>query len=301
MDGQDNIANVGSQDGRLPMSEATFTSHPQGACDEPSASPKGSFDQDIDGTRCLFCHAKSPDFDSNISHMLQIHSFLVPEQHRLQVDMEILITYLDLVISGYSQCLYCMTQRSSGEAARQHMMAKGHCKIDVASQDSEFRDFYELELDEAGEEQGPSFLQVDDASILLPSGTILSNRMTHSRRYRPRRPLDTTAAASELADQSSSSAEPSGATVTDQSVGGLRPAERRELALGTQLARLRASDRSSLLHLTSAQQRSQLSTQNKQISEARRAQRAMEALTQRKGNKTLMKHFSPDTTARPNG
>ena len=146
-------------------------------------------DQDVDLARCLFCLARSSDPEENLSHMSRVHSFFVPEQHRLQVDMDTLIVYLDLVISTYHQCLYCMSQRSNADAVRQHMVAKGHCRIDVASQDSEFQDFYEIDVDHAGEGEertrssatesetpAPPLSREDDGSILLPSGATIFSR-----------------------------------------------------------------------------------------------------------------------------
>jgi pre-60S factor REI1 len=198
--------------------------------------------QTFDATRCLFCHAKNSDFGSNISHMLKTHGFLVPEQDRLQVDLETLIAYLDLFISGYSQCLYCGTQRSSDEAARQHMMANGHCKFDITSQGSEFRDFYEFESDDAVEDEAqssssavkaaaPPFVQVDETSIRLPSGKILSNRSVRPRYHRDRRLPDAIIAVFELIDNLPNSAEASEAPSSGQSLGPVGPVERRNLAL----------------------------------------------------------------------
>lgn len=270
-------------------------------------------EQDPDGNRCLFCHAKSPDSDANLSHMLKSHSFVVPEQHRLKVDTKTLIQYLDLIISDDSQCLYCLTQRSSSEAARQHMLGKGHCKIDITSPESEFRDFYDFNgPDESGEEAGrdhatkwrdsqapvsPKWQELDETSVLLPSGIVLSNRATHSRRrYAPAtntsESIDNSVSASEATRNNSESVGTASANT---------PATRRFLALGDKLARLRASDRAGLLHLTSAQQLSQLSRQQKQTEQGRRAQRAMEARVQRQGNKTLMTNYKPDTPGRSNG
>lgn len=283
------------------------------ACEEANMLPNEPLPQPFDAKRCLFCHAFNSDFNANISHMLKTHGFLVPDEDRLRVDLETFVTYVNLVISQYFQCIYCGSERGGDDAVRQHMRAKGHCKVDITSQDSEFRDFYDFESNDV-EENGDlnnspvakpaalPFTQISDTSVLLESGKILHDRSVHSRHHRNLRFSGKgSAAAVERPNEQSSPIEAGEAKGDSHSLGPLRPIERRTLAVDNQLAHLRAADRRSLLHLPPAQQRSQLAVQKKQMDEARRAQQLTESHVRRKGNKTLMKHFVNDVPGRLNG
>lgn len=121
------------------------------------------------------------------NHGLFIPSSIDDGSHTLSVDLETLVRYLYLVIFGYNECLQCHTQRQSVNAVQQHMMAKGHCRIDLDDKESEFRDFYEDELETAGEEPAP--LGTHNNTHLLSSGKVISHRSTlFPRIRRPRDP-----------------------------------------------------------------------------------------------------------------
>lgn len=281
----------------------------QGSSEQDDPLPEQSLRQTVDATRCLFCYKNNLNFDANISHMLSRHDFLVPEQDRLLVDIETLIAYLDLVVKEYAQCLYCETLRGTSEAARHHMIAKGHCKIDITNPGCEFRDFYDFQFGDPEEDvaQGgsdaklaaPLFVNVDETSVRLPSGKILSNRTVRTHTHRERH-FSRTTSDTILIDNSSPTTEAPEMT-SNHEIGLLRRGERRNIALGNQLCQLRTADRASLIHMTPAEQRSQLLVQKKQTDQARRAQRQMESRVQRVGNKTLMKHFVPDVPGPTNG
>jgi pre-60S factor REI1 len=171
--------------------------------------------------QCLFCNMASPDLDTNISHMHKNHGLFIPVDIkdgflRLAVDLETLMRYLHLVIYGYHECLHCHIQKQTAQAVRQHMMGKGHCRVDLDDEESEFRDFYEedgvvsgssesgLDEEEAShssddnEEAGgtsgsqPSRRQpsskVDGISLSLSSGKVVSHRSAPPPRHH-RRPL----------------------------------------------------------------------------------------------------------------
>lgn len=276
---------------------------------------------EYDPAQCLFCspsRGSHPTFDDNLIHMQKKHGLFLPEPSRLLVQIETLINYCHLVISGYYECLYCGTQRNSAEGAQQHMIAKGHCKIDISNEASEFRDFYDFtsnheDRSDDDSEREPktcaptSLVQPTDTSLRLPSGKILSHRSApkpqpgrrrgqtgHKTEYKPGPSLE----GSQLP-----LAQP---RHDHDGVGGgartaLIRAEKRDIGSASHLASLRASDRSSLLHLPSSQQRALLATQKKQIESARKAERHMQSRVERMGNKTLMKHFVPDTPGRSNG
>lgn len=170
--------------------------------------------------QCLFCNLTSPDFDTNVSHMHKNHGLFIPLEIEdgllaLVVDLETLVQYLHLVVSGYKECLFCHTGRQTTQAVQQHMMGKGHCRIDLDGE-SEFRDFYE-EVDNASAasenaldegDLGESYPKSDDEitqetttdkqskrqasfetdgnSLCLSSGKVLSHRSAPPpRRHRP--------------------------------------------------------------------------------------------------------------------
>lgn len=104
---------------------------------------------------CLFCNQKSSDFVANLLHMQKAHGLFIPTSIdggalHLAVDMETLVGYMHLVILGYHECILCGTQKVDGWAVRQHMMGRGHCRIDLAGAESEWREFYEEQSDTLG-------------------------------------------------------------------------------------------------------------------------------------------------------
>jgi pre-60S factor REI1 len=268
---------------------------------------------DFDPAQCLFCNHINSGLDDNLAHMLKMHGLFIPDKGRLVVDAETLIAYFHLIIFGYFECLYCNTQRSSAEAAQQHMMGKGHCKFDVSSEDSEFRDFYDFDSSHENDDEedaGTSakrltlpFVQPDGTSLRLPSGKTLSHHS--SRKPRPQqyknRP-DTDSTSSQLdPNPPTSSQSTSDSAPSRYGSGALTKAEKRDFAFTNQLVYLRADDRRSLMHLPTSQQRALLAAQKKQMDKARRAERMMHSRVERMGNKTLMKHFVNDVPGRLNG
>jgi pre-60S factor REI1 len=289
---------------------------------DSEVSDASSLDQvEYDPAQCLFCNPSQgshPTLDDNLIHMQKMHGLFLPEPGRLIVHIETLVYYCHLVISGYYECLYCGTQRNNAEGAQQHMMAKGHCKIDISREDSEFRDFYDLTSDHGdgsgGEDEErdtktfapTSLVQPTDTSLRLPSGKILSHRSAPKsppQRRRGHPEHDTEGNPGPVLE---SPRPPLSQPRPDDGVGGststaLTRTEKRDLNFASQLSSLRVSDRSSLLHLPSSQQRALLTTRRKQVESARKAERQMQTRVERQGNKTLMKHFVPDTPGRSNG
>jgi pre-60S factor REI1 len=303
------------------LGERHALEHDEG--DDIEISDASSLDQvEYDSAQCLFCnpsHGSYPTLDDNLIHMQKMHGLFLPEPGRLLVHIETLINYCHLVISGYCECLYCGTQRNNAEGAQQHMMAKGHCKIDISREDSEFRDFYDFTSDHDdnsdcdGEGREPktlastSLVQPTDTSLRLPSGKILSHRSGPKSPPQRRRvqPEHETKGKPGPGLEGSQRPLPHPRPDDDGVRGGastaLTRAEKRDLGSAGQLASLRASDRSSLLHMPSSQQRALLATQKKQVESARKTQKHMQSRVERMGNKTLMKHFVPDTPGRSNG
>lgn len=180
---------------------------------EPDGEPTGP---SFTSTQCLFCNAVSTDFGSNLSHMSKKHSLFIPAAIdngtlTIAVDLETLVQYMHLVVSTYHECLFCHTQRQSAHAVQQHMMGKGHCRVALEDDDSEFRDFYEdlgarsdgesseelsgsedeveaVPTSNRGVNEAP--LRLRDSSLLLSSGKLLSHRSAPAQKHH--RPLSET-------------------------------------------------------------------------------------------------------------
>ncbi|KAK2736991.1 TRI15 protein [Colletotrichum kahawae] len=117
--------------------------------DSDQSHPDESFEsyvRSFDPTRCLFCNHVQNDLHQNIIHMHRRHSFIVPNKDYLAVDTEKLMECLHSVILKDAQCICCGSIRGSFHAAQQHMLHKGHCRIDVCK-GSEFREFYHFDFE----------------------------------------------------------------------------------------------------------------------------------------------------------
>ena len=278
-----------------------------------SDTGQGLLDQPFQTTLCLFCNEVNSDLDDNLSHMLKMHGLFIPDKD-LQVELETLLSYSHLVIFGYHECLWCGSQRSSAEAVQQHMMDKGHCRIDTA-EGSDFHDFLATELgrkDDEGdaatpaEPPTPTSIQPDDTTIRLSSGKVLTRRSVGKPRPpQPKHPnKDSLNPQSATSDPPSPSSLPVPASAPDRSSPSralTTRAERRASAFTDQLARLRAGDRYSLAHLPASQQRSLLANRKKQMDQARKAEMRIQSRVASMGNKTLMKHFVMDVPGPANG
>ncbi|KAF3064417.1 hypothetical protein GL218_01325 [Daldinia childiae] len=132
--------------------------------EEPSAP-------DFDPGSCLFCAQESDTLDDNMTHMAAAHSFNVPFQEFLAVDLDTIIEYLHFVIFGYRECICCGTRRGTVEGVQQHMVAKSHCRFDISIETEEFYEMLRSEnavIDQA---------QRDDSTpVRLPSGKLISHR-----------------------------------------------------------------------------------------------------------------------------
>ncbi len=293
--------------------------------EQPPISPLVPLEEapDFDTLQCLFCTHQSLSVELSLSHMHKSHGLFIPQRDHLVVDIETLLAYLHLVIFGYRECLACGTQRNSVEAVQQHMLGKGHCRFDIEDDESEYRDFYDFgsaaEAEEDGDEDRhsgiealvvsvktsglsarPVFTQLDDSTLRLPSGKTLSHRTTRKPRPARRRAESPD---SESVPLSGSSRDPSTSPTPDSGAPmALTRAEQRAADFTKyQLARLRAEDRRSLMHLPASEQRALLAVQKKQIDKARRAEWAMRGRVEGMGNKTLMKNFVNDVPGRLNG
>ncbi|KKY37747.1 putative pre-60s factor [Diaporthe ampelina] len=285
---------------------------------EPSFTP----------TQCLFCNANSPDFEANLCHMSRSHSLFIPAaidkgSLTLAVDLETLARYMHLVIHTYHECLFCHTQRQSARAVQQHMTGKGHCRVDLEDDGSEFRDFYESPG--GGEGEGDSFgvempgsededaapLLLREGSLLLSSGKLLSHRSAPAPKHH--RPLSETQKPTRrggLAAVPSKPASPPPPPAGEDGVGTSDPTpdttadvpadigraltrlERRaetnnRSTLSLAMARMSLDDRAALAHLPAAEQRSVVLRQFKQQDRARHESRRFWGKVELRGNKTM--------------
>ncbi|CAG9110762.1 unnamed protein product [Plutella xylostella] len=150
---------------------------------------KGS-DSLIEPSDCLFCGHHSKSLVKNLKHMSETHSFFIPDIEYC-VDVRGLFLYLGEKISQGYMCLWCNeTGRTfySMEAARAHMVSKGHCKMLheglALAEYAEYYDYSASYPDHKGEDdmdvdeevEGPAALDGDDFQLVLPSGVTVGHR-----------------------------------------------------------------------------------------------------------------------------
>lgn len=92
-------------------------------------------------SKCLFCTHDCMTLDLNLEHMQKAHGMFIPDREYL-IDVETFVGYLYTIISEFNECLYCGHVKHSAEAIRQHMLAKGHCKLKT-DENTEYDEFYE--------------------------------------------------------------------------------------------------------------------------------------------------------------
>ncbi|CAN8105528.1 unnamed protein product [Discula destructiva] len=334
----DIISDVSSADGGAVARPETATGHEAEDNDSKANLPHTPFIP----TLCLFCPESSPTFELNQSHMHKKHGLFLPltidnGARALAIDVETMVEYMHLVVFAHHECLFCGTQRPSSHAVRHHMMGKGHCRIDLTEPaddgDNEFRDFYELVDVEEGEEEeegevdsrmkkaghdGESIQEVhrsatpsnlDDNTLRLASGKVLSHRSTPLPPRTNRRPLmEPKGHGPRTPDllesllprpEPESETEPSTTTHAPSEQQALTRIERRALAhhksaLTVAISKMSTRDRAALAHLSPAEQRSMVVRQFKQQDQQAHAQRKYLGRMEGMGNQVLMKHFVSD-------
>lgn len=266
---------------------------------------------------CLFCPQSSPTLDQNVAHMQKAHGLFIPDRDRLIVDLEALIRYLHVVIFRYRECLYCHTERRSIKAVQQHMIGKSHCKFDI-NDESEFADFYadyvdaeeddqdwdeerDTTTDENGKARRPTAItQVDITTARLASGKLFSHRSAtqasrqgnqYRRRIAQLHPRPPEILAKEPpAKHDRQQGEGVSASIATNS-------QKREIALMSQLENLSINDRAALAHLPSAEQRSLISTQYKQLNKAKEADKRSRTRLELMANSVKRSNFRSDVVA----
>jgi pre-60S factor REI1 len=254
------------------------------------------------------------------------HSLFIPERQHLVVDEEALVKYCHLVVFGYFECLYCGSQRNTAQAAQQHMVGKGHCRINLDREGSEFRDFYDFnndgadsdsggELDEDEEDSNDedeeednvsaetSFrrsksaapVQLDAHSLRLVTGKVLTHRSQaarlraekhHARQKRIEAALEVSSPAHPKNTTPTPSQQPQDTTSPDQVPESKRLAKM-TAKFDHHLTTMRAQDRLALAHLPTYQQRALVAKSKAQVEHARKAENEMLLKIQLQANKTL--------------
>lgn len=144
----------------------------------------------LNETFCLFYLYESPDLAWTMTHMRKTHGLFIPQSEYIS-DLPALLKYLHVTIAEFHQCLYCESTKRSAEAARAHMISKGHCTVNA----EDVQGFYEYSDDEDAEEGENGKLKAKEAEILipeddkltLPSGKQLGHR-SKSHLYRQHLP-----------------------------------------------------------------------------------------------------------------
>ncbi|KAK2591107.1 hypothetical protein QQS21_011195 [Conoideocrella luteorostrata] len=273
--------------------------HSQDSSDDESSSNDDDINLEVrtpeapfNPRQCLFCKSYSTGFDENLEHMTKKHGLSILERNRLIVDLVTLIEYFHLIIFGYFECLYCGSQRQSFQGAQQHMLGKAHCKIDIAKENSEFRDFYGSEDNEDITKARESWIEMlktnsidDDKTIRFASGKIAAKR-GHATSYLGRQKETKLQTQPTMADiqENKINSSPSHTASADS-----KRVVKREAQFQTQLASLRAADRASLMHLPTWKQRALVLESKKQVARARKEENEMLLKIQLKANKTLKK------------
>ncbi|XP_043590774.1 zinc finger protein 622 [Bombus pyrosoma] len=140
----------------------------------------------VTNNNCLFCNHHSRSLVRNLKHMTIAHSFFVPDPEYC-TDIKGLLMYLgEKIFAGY-MCIWC---NDSGrcfqtvEAARAHMIDKGHCKMlhegDALAEYAEFYDYSssypDVEIGDPDAEVEIPELDDSDYQLVLPSGSIIGHR-----------------------------------------------------------------------------------------------------------------------------
>ncbi|KAF4978229.1 hypothetical protein FZEAL_5334 [Fusarium zealandicum] len=221
---------------------------------------------------CLFCNKTSDTFDESLAHMASTHTFTVPYQNSLTVNLETVVAYLHLVIYGYHECILCTTRRSTVQGVQQHMTAKGHCRPDTR----ELEEFYDMP--ESDCYATDSLVQPDVASLRLPSGKTLGHR-SQSLATEPRVFKQTTASSRSHSHLKAPDTTPQIAT---RNTGD-------DVIPALQASQLSTGDQRSLRHLSEVELRSVLTATARQMDRSLRAEARATRKLERGRNRVLLR------------
>jgi pre-60S factor REI1 len=260
---------------------------------------------DFDPSTCLFCSQTHSSLAQSLAHMATSHSFYV-QMTNLQVETTTLLARFHSIINEHNECLYCRKRFRSTSAARQHMLHKGHCMYDFAGdKDAEVKGFYDLgaaEADLEGVKAGLTArlegLRVSQDHRKKPRFTAGAETWTPGSETRvsdgdgddrddddddhnydddARLGADTDASTPSLTSQDQQLIAPPVSRAQAR-------AQHQPSTFDSQLSRLRESDRRSIQHLPTSQQRALLATQFKQMEMGGKAASARRGALESAGN-----------------
>lgn len=154
-------------------------------------------------SNCMFCDHHSRNLVKNLKHMAIAHSFFIPDAEYC-CRVEELLSYLAEKVCRDFICLWCNEKGRSFYsllAVRQHMIEKGHCKMNFeAAALAEYVEFYDYsssypdhdETKDIDSEIETPVLDGDEYQLVLPSGNIIGHRSLmryYKQRINPNRAL----------------------------------------------------------------------------------------------------------------
>ncbi|KAM0727363.1 Cytoplasmic 60S subunit biogenesis factor ZNF622 [Formica fusca] len=142
----------------------------------------------IERNDCLFCDHHSRSVTRNLKHMMEEHSFFVPDLEYC-TDLKGLLLYLGQKIYSEYKCIWCNDsgrQLQSIGAVRSHMVDKGHCMMLYEGETLlEYMQFYDYsssypdakDADPDTESPKQSVILDDEGyELKLPSGKVIGHR-----------------------------------------------------------------------------------------------------------------------------
>ncbi|ODV96137.1 hypothetical protein PACTADRAFT_49539 [Pachysolen tannophilus NRRL Y-2460] len=141
-------------------------------------------------TTCFFCGDTNEGIEQNIDHMFKSHGLYIPERSNLK-DVTGLLEFLSYIFSIDNECLICGFFGKSLESLRQHMVAKGHCKLPFETREDKefFADFYDFNSSDNGDQEQSSLSNLnnlnnfaeDHSELVLANGSRVAHRsmMSH--------------------------------------------------------------------------------------------------------------------------
>lgn len=144
-------------------------------------------DDPLPVTRCLFCVKEFNTLEINAKHMLEAHSFFLPDLEYVS-DLTGLMEYLGAKVGQGLMCLWCSEKSKfykKLEDVQKHMVDKGHTKMKHEGESLlEYAEFYDYSTSypDAGEDVDKdsevNFDELDDSGffLTLPSGATIGHR-----------------------------------------------------------------------------------------------------------------------------
>ena len=175
-----NAPSVDTKDAGGIDTDAVRLSHSAQGDESQTTLPKaGPGELIITAAHCLFCWKDNVSVEASLKHMLDSHSFFVPDVEFCD-DLVGLLEYLHAKIIEGRMCLYCDSgkQYDSAEAVRQHMRDKGHClmRYDDERNFAEFEDFFDYAAkgegggDEEDDSEEDAILAADTYKVVGTTG-----------------------------------------------------------------------------------------------------------------------------------